>query len=144
MCADNMLRNGDTINIYDPTSGNTFEFTVSADAGSGDTSISVSTDTPDVDLYDGALVVVDTCTFVDNIQDSGRPVRYSQTFVSKGNPVLTVTENGGVLPANTAEIEVYYGATPIFETDDWTVSGSNVTLAWNPEVGVKIRVFFWG
>lgn len=144
MCADNMLRNGDTINIYDPTTGNTFEFTVSADTAAGATSVSVSSDTPDVDLYDGALVVVDTCTFVDNIQDSGRPVRYSQTFVSAGNPVLTVTENGGVLPANTAEIEVYYGATPIFETDDWTVSGSDVTLAWNPEAGVKIRVFFWG
>lgn len=140
---DNIIMAGDTISVYDPITGNLQQFDVTADVAGTDTSISISSSAVDAILSDGAMVLVDTCSFASNLLDSGRPVRYSQIFASTGSPTLTVTENGGALPSNTSEIEVYYGSTPIFETDDWTVSGSDIILAWNPEVGVKIRVFFW-
>lgn len=137
-----LIKSGDTITVYNPSDGYSLDFTVTADVAAGDTTISVSSDTPTSDLDAGAYVVSDTCDFVSNIR-SGTITRYSQTFVSTGVQALTVTANSGNLPSNTAQIEVYYGATRIFETDDWTVSGSVITLVWKPETGVKIRVFFW-
>lgn len=138
-----IITNGDTVTIYDPATGANYDFTVTADVAAGDTTISVSTDTPTDDLGADSYVVVDTCSFVGNIRSGSQRTRYAQTFTSTGSETLTVTVNGGTLPANTAMIEVYYSATPIFETDDWTVSGSDIVLEWKPEVGVKIRVFFW-
>lgn len=136
---DGLINAGDTITVYDPLTGNTHEFTVADDVAATDTSITVSSTTPAGDLSAGSFVILDTGEWVENI----RRDRYSQTFVSTGVQALTVTANSGNLPSNTAQIEVYYGATRIFETDDWTVSGSVITLVWKPETGVKIRVFFW-
>jgi len=136
---DGLLNSGDTITVYDPISGETYEFTLTADVGASDTSISISSATPDVNLSSGSYIILDTGEWVAAV----RLRRYSQVFVSTGSPTLTVTANSGNLPSNADQIQVYYGATPIFETDDWTVSGSDITLVWNPESGVKIRVFFW-
>lgn len=136
---DGLLQAGDTITVYDPITGASHEFTVTSDVAAADTSVSVSSSTPVDDLSDGSYVILDTGEWVGNI----RRTRYSQVFVSTGVQTLTVTANSGNLPSNTAQIEVYYGGTHIFETDDWTVSGSDITLVWKPETGVKIRIFFW-
>lgn len=141
--SDCLIADGDEILVIDPNTGNTYTFTVDGNVSGTDTSITVDSATPTDNLPAGSYVALSVGTLVTNIVNCATKTRYSQTFTSTGSPTLTITENSGNLPSNTAQIEVYYGSQLIFETDDWTVSGSDIVLTWNPESGVKIRVFFW-
>lgn len=140
---DGLINAGDDIILVNPITGATQTFTVAADVAASDTAISVNADTADDNFYEGSIVTVSTDTFVGNIYDITRPVRYAQTIAASGASV-TVTANGGELPASGEYLDVYYNGMLLEETQDYTVSGDTITFAgWTPETGSRITVKFW-
>jgi hypothetical protein len=52
---------------------------------------------------------------------------FSQEFIGSTTNVLTITENGGVLPANLAQVKVYMNGQKLISSQ-WTASGSVITI----------------
>ena len=75
----------------------------------------------------------DTWSWIDVTTLSGSGIRYYQRFdVAASTSILTITENGGVLPINVGrDIKVYQwpAGKKLLETDEFTVAGSNIQLA---------------
>lgn len=142
---DGLINDGDEVILVNPITGATQTFTVTADVAAADTTISVSADTADDNFYEGSMVTVATDTFVSNIKTISRPVRYVEHFSMNGSDTsVTVTENGGTLPADNVYLDVYYNGMLLRLTNDYTVSGSVITFApWKPENGALVTIKFW-
>lgn len=139
---DGLILSGDEVAVVDPISGATQVFTVAADVSATDTVISISSAVLNSDFGEGSYVTLPTGTFVSNIKESAI-IRYVQKFDNPASSTLTVTENAGVLPADTNQVDVYYNGVLLSETDDYTISGSNIILTFMPKrrVIVKFIVF---
>jgi len=139
---DNIIKNGDTFYVYDPVTQHLVTFNATADVSASDTSISISSTTPPNDLSDNSYVIVPPEVYIPNVQSQARRVRYKQKFTGSSSATLTVTENSGNLPTDTDQIEVYMGTGRLHETDDYTVSGSDITLTWTPDGNANFWVYF--
>jgi hypothetical protein len=52
-----------------------------------------------------------------------------------------VTENSGTLPSDTNLIDVFYNGVLLSETDDYSISGSDIVLTFMPKRRVIVK--FW-
>jgi hypothetical protein len=140
-----LINDNDTIAVYDPYTGATEVFTVNGDVGASDTTITVDSTVTDSDLSSGSYIYAPTSQYVNNIQTGAATTvtRYVQVFTSTGSSTLTVTENGGTLPASTDLIDVIDGGFELIHGDGFTVSGSDIVLSYTPRTGSKIKVKFW-
>lgn len=66
---------------------------------------------------------------------------YHQRFSAHSSATLTITANGGLVPSNEAQIQVFQNGQMV-SPDSWTVSGSVITLSFTP-VSKNIDVYFW-
>jgi len=142
---DGLIQSGDTIAMIDRTTGNTQNFSVTTTVGATDTSISVSSTTIDGSFGQNSFLTLGTDEYITNIQagaSSFSATRYVQSF-NPASTINTVTENSGVLPASTNQIDVYYNGVMLTEIDDYTVSGSNINLTFSPSgrILVKFLIF---
>lgn len=67
--------------------------------------------------------------------------RFSQYFPGASGPVISITENGGVLPANGALIDVFYRGQLLTEGVDYNVSGSDIVLTFSPKGFILVKFF---
>ena len=137
---DGLLQSGDTIAMVDRSTGNIQHFTVTSDLQAGDTTISVSPATISGSFRRNSYITLGTGEFVTNIRQ-GSAVRYVQKFDNPASETLTVTENNGTLPIDTNLIDVYYNGVLLSETDDYSISGSDILLTFSPKRRVIVK--FW-
>jgi len=137
---DGLVQAGDTIAMIDRTTGNTQTFTVTSNLQAGDTSIAVSSATISGQFGPGSFVTLGTGEFVTNIRQGGA-ARYVQKFDNPASATLTVTENSGTLPGDTNLIDVFYNGVLLSETDDYSISGSDIVLTFTPKRRVIVK--FW-
>lgn len=57
-------------------------------------------------------------------------VVYVQEFINTTSNVLTITENGGTLPTNAAQVDVYMNGQDLL-TSQWTLGASTITIDTN-------------
>jgi archaellum component FlaF (FlaF/FlaG flagellin family) len=143
-----LVNSGDIIKLV-TSGGQTQSFTVDADLGPTDTSISVVSTTALITAGSGSYVTTSVDSFVQNVQNSvsvtGKVNRYRQIYDNVTTTSLTVTENGGTLPANTDLIDVHYNGRLLSEgaSNDYEVSGSNINFTFTPRGTVRVMVTFW-
>lgn len=139
---EGLIQSGDTIAMIDRTTGNTQTFTVTSDVGATDTTISVSSTAIDGSFSSNSYLTLSTDQYISNIRQ-GSFTRYVQKFDNPSSATLTITENSGTLPSDSNNIDVIYNGQVLTETDDYTVSGSDVILTFSPrgKVIVKFLIF---
>ena len=137
---DGLVQAGDTIAMIDRTTGNTQTFTVTSNLQAGDTTIAVSSATISGSFGTNSYVTLGTGEFVTNIRQ-GSAARYVQKFDNPASATLTVTENSGTLPSDTNLIDVFYNGVLLSETDDYSISGSDIVLTFMPKRRVIVK--FW-
>lgn len=137
---DGLVQAGDTIAMIDRTTGNTQTFTVTSNLQAGDTTIAVSSATISGSFGTNSYVTLGTGEFVTNIRQ-GSAARYVQKFDNPASATLTVTENSGTLPSDTNLIDVFYNGVLLSETDDYSISGSDIVLTFTPKRRVIVK--FW-
>lgn len=120
---------GQTITVIDPYTGAQQQFTVTANTQVSDTSISVTSDTADFDFPLGSWII--TSQEQQAANGGGSAAMYAQEFTTPGT-TLTVTANGGNLPANEAAISVFWDNGQWISPNYYTVSGSDITLGFAP------------
>jgi len=147
---DGLINTGDIIALVS-SNGTSQTFTASADVGPSDTSISVNSTTATSSFGTGNYVTISNSTYITNVQDGasggggGSTVeRYKQVFDNVSSSTLTVTANGGTLPSNTDQIDVYYNGRLLVEgaSKDYTVSGSDINLQFTPVGNPTVVVVF--
>ena len=137
---DGLVQAGDTIAMIDRSTGNTQTFTVTSNLQAGDTTIAVSSSTISGSFGTSSYITLGTGEFVTNIRE-GSAARYVQKFDNPATSTLTITENSGTLPGDTNLIDIFYNGVLLSETDDYSVSGSDITLTFNPKRRVIVK--FW-
>jgi head-tail adaptor len=70
------------------------------------------------------------------------PGYYSEEFPAHASSTITVTVNGGQLPTDQDQIEVYYDTGQIISPNYWTHAGSTITLTFTPPGEQSIWVKF--
>lgn len=142
---DGLINAGDEIALIDPVTGATQIFEVTTDVAAADTTINVTSEAADYNFTQSTIVAIATDTFVSNIDTIIAPVRYVEHFSMNGSDTsVTVTVNGGTLPADNNYLDVYYNGMLLRLTNDYTVSGSVITFAsWKPENGALVTIKFW-
>ncbi len=63
-------------------------------------------------------------------------------LTSQVDGVRTVFALGGS-PTSTAQTQVFFNGSKQAPTTDYTVSGSNLTMNFTPQVGDYLYVFYW-
>lgn len=140
---DGLITSGDEVALVDPVTGATQIFTVASNVGATDTVISIVSATLTETFREESYVTTGTQTFVTNIQSGASAInRYVQRFTSP-TATLTITENSGILPANSNLIDVFYNGVLLTETIDYNVSGSDINLTFTPKSSASILVKFF-
>lgn len=133
------IASGDTITLFNPATGDSETFTVTADVGASDTTISISSTNPTNSYISGAYVIMNTGTYANNIQGCIASSWYDEEFSVNEDTSVTVTVNSGTLPTANAQIWVYYNGQLLPPTGNWSKSGSNINFTFAAFGNVYIR-----
>lgn len=139
---DDVIKANDTITLINQVTGENETFVVSTDVGAADTTLSVNSKTAENDYTAGSFVTVSQQEILKkiNIGSGGGKTRYKEEFPGQTSTTVTVTKNGGVLPASDDDIDVLYNGREI-KAADWSKSGSNIILGFDP-AGADVTIKF--
>lgn len=132
-------KNGQTVTVVDPYTGAQQDFVVTADTQISDTYISVSSEAAAFDFPLGSWIITSQET---QGATGGSASSYREEFPSHASSTITVTVNGGILPANPAAIRLFYNSGQIISPNHWNHSGSDITLTFTPDGEESIWVEF--
>lgn len=66
-----------------------------------------------------------------------------QVFSDHTGPSVTLTENGGVFPVDTSEVQVYFNGRLMTENSDYSISGSNVNFSFDIVKPSEVQLVFF-
>lgn len=136
--ADGEYKVGQTVTLTNPFTGAQQDFTVTANTESGDTYISVSSQTADFDFPASSWVI--TSQETQQVTGGGSGAAYREEFASHASATITVT--AGTLPTNAAAIRLYYDNGQVISPTYWSHSANIITLTYTPPGNQSIWVEF--
>lgn len=128
---------GQTVTLVNQYTGAQQDFTVTADTAVSDTSISVSSETSNFAFPSGSWII----TSQEQQATSGTSGGFYRQKFTSPTSTLTVTENSGNLPANAAAIRLFWENGQWISPDDWSHSGSDITLVFTPSDLGPLAIF---